>query len=254
MLSFGIVWDERVMIMSKYIFYPAGNTPVLHAAAETLKSKGYGVVSRPCDSVTHVLYPVPTKEFDPTLLPNATVIGGNLPDIPGRKVIDLLKNPYYLADNAAITAYCTLGLLMEQLPVVLRGCKILIVGWGRIAKCLSALLWALEADITVAARKPEDRAMAHALGYRVLDIQGLGHELNSYRVICSTPPEVVLDEEQLAHCREGCLKIDLASAPGLLGEDVIRARGLPGLRAPESSGRLIAKTVIRMLDRKEAPK
>ena len=254
MRSFGIGWNERVMIMSKYIFYPAENTPVLHAAAEALKSRGYGVVSRPCESVTHVLYPVPTKKFDPTILPNATIIGGNLPEIPGRKVIDLLKNPYYLADNAAITAYCTLGLLMEQLPVVLRGCKILIVGWGRIAKCLSALLWALEADITVAARKPEDRAMAHALGYRVLDTHGLGQELNDYRVICSTPPEVVLDEEQLAHCREGCLKIDLASVPGLLGEDVIRARGLPGLRAPESSGRLIAKTIIKMLDQKEDAK
>lgn len=242
------------MIMSRYIFYPAGNTPVLRAAAETLKSKGYGVVDRPCDSVTHILYPVPTKELHADLLPHATIIGGNLPELPGRKVIDLLKNPYYLADNAAITAYCTLGLLMEKLPVVLRGCKILIIGWGRIAKCLSALLWALEADITVAARKPEDRAMAHALGYRVMDTQGLGHELNSYRVICSTPPKPVLDEEQLSHCRDGCLKIDLATFPGLLGEDVIRARGLPGLRAPESSGRLIAKTVIKMLDRKEEAK
>ena len=177
------------MNMSKYIFYPAETTPVLRAAAETLKSKGYGVVDRPCDSVTHILYPVPTKNFDAALLPNATIIGGNLPDIPGRKVIDLLKNPYYLADNAAITAYCTLGLLMEQLPVIIRNCPILVIGWGRIAKCLCALLWALEADVTVAARKPEDRAIAHALGYTVTDIQGLSRELNNYRVICSTPPQ-----------------------------------------------------------------
>ena len=239
------------MYMSRYIFYPANDTPVLRAAAEALKSRGYSVVNRPCDSVTHVLYPVPTKTFDPELLPQATIIGGNLPEIPGRRTIDLLKNPYYLADNAAITAYCTLGLLMERLPVVLRGCKILILGWGRIAKCLSALLWAVEADITVAARRPEDRAMAHALGYRVLDIEGLGPELNDYRVICSTPPEVVLNEEQLSHCRDYCLKIDLASCPGLLGSDVIRARGLPGIRAPESSGRLIAKTIVRTLDQKE---
>ena len=240
--------------MSKYIFYPASNTPVLSAAAEALKSRGYGVVDRPCKSVTHILYPVPTKDIDSNLLPNATIIGGNLPTLPGRKVIDLLKNPYYLADNAAITAYCTLGLLMDKLPVILRGCKILIIGWGRISKCLSALLWALEADITVAARKPDDRAIAHALGYKVLDTKGLGHELHNYRVICSTPPQPVLDEEQLSHCQDGCLKIDLASAPGLLGADIIHARGLPGLMAPESSGRLIAKTVIQMLDQKEEEK
>lgn len=249
--------------MSRYIFYPANRSPVPLAASEALKSRGYGVVNRPCESVTHVLFPVPTFAPDGSLkgggnfeeilesVPRATVIGGNLPSISGRKTIDLLKDPYYLADNAAITAYCTLGILMEKLPVILRGCKILVIGWGRIAKCLSALLWALEADLTVGARKPEDRAMAHALGYRVTELEGLGHELNAYQVICSTPPEQILDEEQLSHCRDGCLKIDLASQPGLIGPDVISARGLPGLRAPESSGKLIAKTVIRLLGKKE---
>lgn len=253
-------------MMSQYIFYPANRSPVLLAASEALKSKGYGVVSRPCESVTHILFPVPAFAPDGSLkgggnfeeilasVPKATVIGGNLPPISGRRTMDLLKDPYYLADNAAITAYCTLGLLMEKLPVILRGCKVLIIGWGRIAKCLSALLWALEADVTVGARKPEDRAMAHALGYKVIQLEGLDHELNAYQVICSTPPEPVLDEEQLSHCRDGCLKIDLASTPGLLGEDVIHARGLPGLRAPESSGKLIAKTVIRLLGRKEGAK
>lgn len=249
--------------MSKYIFYPANRSPVLLAASEKLKSRGYGVVSRPCEGVTHILFPVPTFAPDGSLkgggdfeailasVPNATVVGGNLPHLPGRKTVDLLKDPYYLADNAAITAYCTLGLLMEKLPMILRGCKVLVIGWGRIAKCLCALLWALEADVTVGARKAEDRAMAHALGYKVIELEGLDHELNAYHVICSTPPEVILDEEQLSHCRDGCLKVDLASSPGLLGEDVIHARGLPGLRAPESSGKLIAKTVIRLLDRKE---
>lgn len=253
-------------MMSKYIFYPANRSPVLLAASEALKSRGYGVVSRPCESVTHILFPVPTFAPDGSLkgggdfeeilacVPKATVVGGNLPSVPGRKTMDLLKDPYYLADNAAITAYCTLGLLMEKLPMILRNCKVLIIGWGRIAKCLAALLWALEADVTVGARKPEDRAMAHALGYKVIELEGLGHELNEYQVICSTPPEPVLDEEQLSHCRDGCLKVDLASRPGLIGPDVIHARGLPGLRAPASSGKLIAKTVIRLLGRKEEVK
>ena len=34
---------------------------------------------------------------------------------------------------------------------------------------------------------------------------------------------------------------------------VIWARGLPGKDAPESSGILIAKTIIRLLERKEQP-
>ena len=42
------------------------------------------------------------------------------------------------------------------------------------------------------------------------------------------------------------MKIDLASVKGMEGGDVIWARGLPGKDAPESSGVLIGKTVLRL--------
>lgn len=252
--------------MSRYIFYPANRTPVLLAAGEYLKSRGYGVVDRPCESVTHLLLNVPSfepggalkggGELDAILekLPkNVRILGGQLPAaLTARyRTYDLLQDPLYLADNAAITAYCTLRLAMMELPVTLRGCKALILGWGRIGKCLAALLWALEADVTVAARKAEDRAMAHALGYHAENPDTLGENLNTYRLIINTVPAPILSEEQTAHCRDGCLKIDLATERGIAGSHVIWARGLPGKDAPESSGRLIAKTAIRLIDRKE---
>lgn len=252
--------------MSRYIFYPVNRSAVLQAAGECLKTKGYGVVSRSCEGVTHLLLPVPSFDDkgqlkgggDPdaalkNLSKDVTIVGGNIPAdrFPGYKIIDLMKDPFYLADNAAITAYCALRLAMMELPVMLRGCNALIIGWGRISKCLAALLWALEADVTVAARKESDRAMAHALGYHCEDTQTLGDNLNRYRLIFNTAPEPVLSEEQVAHCRDNCLKIDLASVKGIAGDHIIWARGLPGKDAPESSGKLIAKTVIRLLDRKE---
>lgn len=262
----GIFWGERMMTMSKYIFYPINRSPVLRAASEALKSRGYGVVACPCESVTHLLLPVPS--FDPEgnlkgggdleealakLPKHITVVGGNIsPDrFPGLKVLDLLKDPTYLAANASITAYCAVRLAMMELPVILRGCPALIVGWGRIGRCLAALLWALEADVTVGARKEEDRAMAAALGYRAVDPGELDRELNEYRLIFNTAPAPVLSSEQTAHCRENCLKIDLASQRGIDAEHVIWARGLPGKDAPESSGKLIAKSVIRLFGRKE---
>jgi len=61
----------------------------------------------------------------------------------------------------------------------------------------------------------------------------------------------VLTEEQMGNCRETCLKIDLASVKGIQDTHVIWARGLPGKDTPGSSGKLIAKTVIRLLDRRE---
>lgn len=250
--------------MSKYIFYPATRSPALMAAAEALKSKGYGVVTRPCESVTHLLLPVPSFDPDGTIkgggdldellqmLPkNITVVGGFLPEMPGYKTMDLLKDPSYLAGNAYITAHCAIRLAMLRLPVTMRGCKVLIIGWGRIGKCLTRLLRALEADLTVAARKESDRAMAKALGYSAIPLTEMESRLDRYRLIFNTVPAPVLSAEQAAECRENCLKIDLASQLGIDSPDVLWARGLPGKDAPESSGALIAKTAISLLDRKE---
>jgi dipicolinate synthase subunit A len=188
------------------------------------------------------------------LPPSVTIIGGNLPAerFPGHKIIDLMKDPTYVADNAAITAYCAVRLAMMELPVMLRGCQVLIIGWGRISKCLAALLWALEADVTIAARKETDRAMAHALGYQAVDTETLGENLNPFRLICNTVPAAVLSIEQISHCRDNCLKIDLASVLGIGGDHVIWARGLPGKDAPESSGCLIAKTAIRLIEKERS--
>lgn len=251
--------------MSKYIFYPANRSAAVLAAAEHLKTKGYGIVSRPCESATHLILPVPSFDSEGNLkggsdpdsllaqLPTqVTVVGGKIPKdrFPGHPVMDLLEDEQYLADNAALSAYCALRLAMMELPISLRGCKVLILGWGRIAKCLAALLWGLEADVTIAARKESDRAMAHALGYHSLDIAQLGENLNSYRVIFNTVPAPILCAAQLEHCSQNCLKIDLASVQGLDGKHIIWARGLPGKDTPESSGKLIAQTIVRLLERR----
>ena len=223
-------------------------------------------MDHPCEGITHLLLPVPSfdhagnlkggGDLEQTLekLPKGiTILGGNIPKevFPGYKIFDLLQDPVYLADNAAITAYCALRLAMMELPTMLRGCKALIIGWGRIGKCLAALLWGMEADVTVAARKEEDRAMAHALGYHALPTDDLGHNLNGFRLIYNTVPAVILSEEQVMHCRENCLKIDLASVRGIAGKHVIWARGLPGRDTPESSGKLIAKTAIRLIEKEK---
>ena len=63
-------------------------------------------------------------------------------------------------------------------------------------------------------------------------------------LIFNTVPEMVLSADQLSACRN-CVKIDLASKPGIGGKDVVIGRGLPGKYAPESSGRLIAQTILQ---------
>jgi hypothetical protein len=62
---------------------------------------------------------------------------------------------------------------------------------------------------------------------------------------------MILPNSKNVHYRPDCLKIDLASKPGIAGSDVIIARGLPGKMAPESAGHLIAKTILELSIRKE---
>ena len=52
-------------------------------------------------------------------------------------------------------------------------------------------------------------------------------------------------------CRKDCVKIELASTDGIAGSDILTARGLPGTYAPETSGKLIAATVLRLCAKEE---
>lgn len=253
-------WE--VTFLKEPVFYTAGRTHALQFAETILKEKGFLFTPSPDTSVTHLLLGVPSFEPDgslkgggqledilPSLSPEATIYGGMLKEtLPkGYRTVDLLEDPIYVTENARITAHCALRLVMQKLPVTLLHCPVLVIGWGRIGKCLAQLLKGVGALVTVAARKEWDRAMLTALGYDAIDTQGLGNGLSRFRAIINTAPVMVLPKEDLHDCRDDCVKIELASCLGIDAPDVIWARGLPSKDAPESSGQLIAKTVLRLL-------
>lgn len=236
-------------------FYTAGNTAAAACAVRRLEKEGIPFSPLPGPDVTHLLLPVPSLQDDGFIkgggslqallnrLPQGiTIFGGNLPELKDYKIYDLLKLPAYVAENAYITAHCAIRLIMDKLPFTLQNCPILVIGWGRIGKCLAALLKGLGADVTVAARKETDRGILGALGFRAVDTAGLNPY--GYRVIINTVPVMVLPETP-----SDCLKVDLASKPGMGGDGIIHARGLPGKDAPESSGELIARTILHYLSK-----
>lgn len=257
---------KGLIFMNNIVFHLSGSTAALRCAAQYLADRGYTISTEPSHAVTHLLLPVPS--FDPDgiikggghientlkLLPeNVTVIGGNLQNsaLSTKNCIDLLLDPLYLAENAAITADCAIRIAGNNLPVVFDGCPILVIGWGRIGKCLACKLKAMDADVTVAARKDTDRATAQSLGFHVRDTAKLNLGLSHYRVIFNTVPTPVMDAAQTALCRKDCIMIDLASKQGIFSDAMIWARGLPNRDAPESSGILIARSVLRILSGKE---
>ena len=223
-------------------------TPALGYAREALSRAGIRTVSDG-EHAGCWLFPVPTREIFRIPEPGTLIIGGNLdrPELSGFSRVDLLEDAIYLAENARLTAECALRILGEKLQTSIFGCDILIIGWGRIGKCLAQLLQRLGARVVVAARKPADLGMLAALGYEAVDISKIPDFLPKMRVIINTAPAPVLPDTAGFHG----WKLDLASVKGIAGEDVLWARGLPGKMLPEASGQLIAQRVLTLLYSRE---
>lgn len=243
-------------MINQVIWIPQ-HTAALEYAARHLEQWSWTPVNAPSSAVTHVLLPVPCRLHPDTLatilspLPETvTVLGGFLDSVPtGRACINLLEDEDYQAENAMITAYCALRLGADALPVTWNDCPVLILGWGRIGKCLSYLLQRLGANVTIAARKESDLALARAFAYEAMTFREAEDQTTRFRAVFNTVPAPVLRCPATADCAF----IELASKPGMDGPAIIDGRGLPGKMTPESAGALIARTVDRLCVGKELP-
>lgn len=247
--------------MDQKVLFPVGTGDSCRFAGSFLERRGFRLTDHPSPDITHLLLDIPSFNPDGTLkdgrnlkellrmLPQSvTVIGGNLdPDyLKNYPKMDLLKDPFFLAENARITAECALRAAAPYLTCTFADSPALVLGWGRIGKCLAKLLSGMGCPVTVAARKEHDRAMLEGLGFRAVDFFTVEKEIPRHRVLFNTVPSGIT----LAEPTDRCIRIDLASLPGMQGSSIIAARGLPGKYAPESAGRLIAETICR-LDKKE---
>lgn len=247
-------------MMGKIIIYPTECTPASHAAASHLSKHGLTITDHITPEATHLLMDIPSFSGDGILRSGArldellamlpkgiTLIGGNLPEGLENPKIDLLRDEAYQYENAALTAECALRVAAEKMNFALRGVPVLVIGWGRIGKHLAHLLQAFGARVYILSRSEAHQAEAASFGLCPIDPEDTA---KNFRLLFNTAPGMVLPKKS-AEILKNCLKIDLASLPGMAGEDVIPARGLPGIRVPESSGKLIGETVLRLLGENE---
>ena len=229
--------------------FVAGNTPAVRCAAQVLAGQGITITQDPGSDVTDVLLDVPafrpdgmTRDRLDTMLASLPVRirlwGGNFA-IEGYECIDLLKDEPYLWENAAITARCALNLAEPDW----NACPVLILGGGRIGTHLAKILTDRGAAVTLAVRDLTQMLRLCALGYQAVDYSQLPPLLPGFHAVFNTVPHPVLHAADLS---QNCVKLDLASQRGIIGDGVTWARGLPGIHAPEESGKLIADTFLRL--------
>lgn len=176
------------------------------------------------------------------------------------QVIDILKREELSVLNAISTAEGAIKIAIEETAKNLHGSNILVLGFGRIGKVLSHMLYGLGAKVACEARKNSDLAWIKAYGYEQVPLSELKENLDRFDVIINTIPYMVLDSENLQKVRQDALVIDLASNPGGVDKEAIKelkikfvwALSLPGKVSPVTSAEFIKETLYNIVKELEA--
>lgn len=177
-------------------------------------------------------------------------------DIYSVKWADYSMREDFETMNAVPTAEGAIQIALEEFPFTLHSSKVIVTGYGRVAKALSERLHALGADVTVCARRAEARAEAKTASLGAIGFDALPEAAKSCDILFNTVPAKVVNRAVLSSLPKCAGVIDLASKPGgvdldeakTLGVNVIWALSLPGKTAPVTAGKIIEETVCNIAE------
>lgn len=225
-------------------------------------------------------YPKLSKKFDTVVLPVPTTRDGkniNCPLTDSKIPLEQIKELYgnclilsagfafdglryinYLSryDFSLLNAVPTAeGAIMKAIEIskkTLFDSKILVIGYGKCGKILADRLKAFKCDLTVSARKAEDFSMLEVLNIKHIHTSEVKDQAKEFDIIFNTVDVELFDDfENLKSTilidisSKGCLDFNKASVEGLRA---VMLPGIPGKTAPESAGKIVAKTIISILN------
>lgn len=241
------------------------------AVASELERKGYQVVcphkEDPADIMVVSIPFQPSKEELEQLVQCVKAGGLVFAGMPSQSAIDIFsKKQVQVLDyakqeelallNAIPTAEGCLKILMEMRTKTIWGSKVVVTGFGRIAKLLVRDFMVLGAKVTVIARSAAQRAEAQSWGCSTASLKELKELAIKNDIFINTVPSLLFTAQVLECMKAEAVIIDLASNPGgvdfeqaeKLQIPVQWAKGLPARCAPETAGQILAQTVQNMLE------
>lgn len=263
-----------VRVMEQKRFVVVGSDARQAAAGRALARAGYRVDgSEEIALADYILLPLPLDEAKTPLAellraarPGTLALGGKISEQAreiaqeaGVELVDYFAREELTVRNAIPTAEGCIAILMRERKRTLFGSAVLLTGFGPVGQALGVRLTALGAQVTVAARRPAQRALAEGFGLRSIELGQLAAIAPAFDTVVNTVPALVLTETVLEHLRPGSLVVDLASKPGgtdfgaasRLGHHAIHALSLPAVCAPETAGEAVAQTVCDILRERE---
>ena len=153
---------------------------------------------------------------------------------------------------AYITAEGTIGHILSEYGYVLRDAKIVLIGWGRIAKRLYDMIIPFTNHISVILRREDVIARLKADGVIAENFRELDNACADADIIINTVPSLVLNSDVINKLKHRAYLVDLASMPGGFAFDAAQSAGikavhllaLPGKCAPNSAGIALGKCII----------
>ncbi len=257
--------DERMLVAAR-LFRENGfrcETAALGSGSEEIKAALCGaaaaVLPLPCEKGGMLNCPMSNDKINIGDIfaageAHTLFIGGKLP-IKSDTFADYAENEEFLLLNAAATAEAALMLALKESRKSLFDSQILVIGYGRIGKALVRLLNAFGADITLAARRSENRLSARLAGAKAVATSELYTAIKRADIIFNTVPETLLTEHELSNMQSEGFIIDLASGNGgcdkrfaeNAGIKLIHALALPGKHFPETAGRAVYNAALSIL-------
>ncbi|MFW5780353.1 MAG: NAD(P)-dependent oxidoreductase [Bacillota bacterium] len=173
----------------------------------------------------------------------------------GIKQFNFLDDNRFLMKNAYITAEGALSEIIQKTKVTIMNMPILILGYGRIGKCLARMLKALNAKVTVASKPEKELAEAEVVVENTIELDNLSQCISSFKVIVNTIPLKIIKGELVGLISEDTFILDLASKPGGVDFMEIKGRGLsafhflgvPGKISPQTAAEYLKESLIRSL-------
>lgn len=173
------------------------------------------------------------------------------------KSIDLMEEEELTVLNTIATAEGTIQVAIENTERNIHKSKVLVLGFGRVAKVVAKKFKLLDSYVTCAARKIEDKAWIETLGYEYININKMEENLSEFDIIINTVPQIILTKKELRYINNHTVIIDLASKPGGVDQDSVKELGikyiwalaLPGKVAPITSAEYMKNTINHILDK-----
>lgn len=162
-----------------------------------------------------------------------------------RTVLHYLEQELFIWKNASLTAEAMLAHILQNGHSI-KGKRILITGFGRVAKMLAQVFTQIQAQVAIAVRSEVQLAEASAYGYEVFDLAPdvkieMDMIINTIPTKWLTPAFISIEQKPF---------YDVASAPGCLNEKKLDnyelLPALPGKYFPQDAAGLLYDAILQL--------